>query len=98
MSDISKVTDVIRKLLEDDFGKANIIDVRVKEDIAFDDERFLRIDVIHGRGLRDKDRKKRTSLIRRLRPKLLDEAGETAFPSISFISREDALADSHGSR
>jgi hypothetical protein len=95
MADIAKVSAVIREVIEHDFGKANIVDVRVADAVIIDEERVLRVDVIYESGFKVNAGLKRAGLIGRVRDRLEKETNETAFPLIYFVSREDAKAEMH---
>jgi hypothetical protein len=90
MRDIKRIKEIVRGTLDDDFDNIKIIDVQVREDSDADDNDILRVYVIFEGTPKDKDVEKLSGAVRRLRPELLDELKESAFPLFSFISKGDA--------
>ena len=93
MRDLKKIADVVRDVLAADFEAAKILDVRVREDVDFDGSEILRVDVLFEGTPKDLDARKVSGTVRSVRPKLMQEAGERAFPLFSFISKGDVGAE-----
>jgi hypothetical protein len=93
MRDLEKVAKVVRETLEADFTKVKILDVRIREDIDFDGSEILRVDVLFAGAPKDLDAKKVSGTVRSVRPRLMKEANERAFPLFSFISKGDVGAE-----
>jgi hypothetical protein len=89
MRDLEKIAKVVRTALAADFKSARIVDVRVLEDVDFDGSEILRIDVLFEGTPQDLDAGKLSGTVRSVRPKLMAEANERAFPLFSFISTGD---------
>ena len=90
---LGKIEDIIRKSLTADFGSSTILDVRVSDDRDFDGSDILRVDVLFEGTPSDLDARKVSATVRSVRPKLMKEANERAFPLFSFISKRDVGAD-----
>jgi hypothetical protein len=93
MRDLVKIAKVVRDTLALDFEAARILDVRVREDFDFDGSEILRVDVLFEGTPKDLDAKKVSGTVRLVRPKLMKEANERAFPLFSFISKGDVGAE-----
>lgn len=90
---LAKIARIIGETLASDFRKARIIDVRVREDRDFDGAEILRVDVLYEGNPSDLDSAKLSGAVRNVRPRLVNEVGETAFPLFSFISKSDLGAE-----
>lgn len=88
-----KIARIVRDALASDFRKARIIDVRVREDRDYDGAEILRVDVLYEGGPADLDAGKLSGAVRNIKPRLVSEAGERAFPLFSFISKSDLGAE-----
>lgn len=93
MRDLEKIARVVRDALAMDFEAVNILDVRVREDLDFDGSEILRVDVLFEGAPKDLDSRKVSGTVRSVRPKLMREANERAFPLFSFISKGDVGAE-----
>ena len=83
--DLPAISKVILETLRADFENIEIVDVMVDEDVDFDGDEILRIEVVfHGKP-KGADAHKFSSAVRHIRPKL-DDIGENAFPILWFIS------------
>jgi hypothetical protein len=89
----ARIAKIVSETLAADFRKAKIIDVRVREDRDFDGAEILRVDVLFEGSPADLDAGKLSGAVRNVRPRLVSEAGETAFPLFSFISKSDLGAE-----
>lgn len=89
---LQKIAKVVTETLAADFdNNVRIIDVRVLDDVDFDGDDVLRIEVVFSGSHKDVDAKKISGAVRHVRPKLTD-LGERAFPLFSFISQREANA------
>lgn len=88
MRDIKQIKKLVGETLKDDFGRIKIYEIRVHEDVIADGDIILRIDVIFEGAPKDLNANKLSSATGRLRSKL-DNIKETAFPLLSFISRDE---------
>lgn len=89
MSSREELQEIIEKLLVKQFGKIDIesIDIQPDVDEDGDDILFVRV-VFDSKNNKPLDALKASSFVRHLRPKILD-AGETAFPVLSFIAKSE---------
>jgi hypothetical protein len=85
---LTSIKRIVTRTLQRDFDHIRILDVEVHEDVDFNGEDVLRINVIFEGTPKDLNAKKLSGAVRHLRPKL-DEIHETAFPLLSFISKAD---------
>ncbi|MBB5518074.1 hypothetical protein [Amphiplicatus metriothermophilus] len=90
-----KIRDIVEQVVKDRFPDARILSVSVNEDEDFEGERILRVTVVFDSATGLLDSQRAASLVRHMRPKLR-EAGEEAFPILSFISKADAELASAG--
>ena len=93
MKDIDKIAKVVRETLTSTFQKNKILDIRVAEDRDFDGEEILRVDVLFEGAADELDTKSVSGVVRSVRPRLLREVNESAFPLFSFIAQEDVGAE-----
>jgi hypothetical protein len=95
MRDLEKIRDIVRKFVVDELAPVEILDVHIEESVDRGGEEYLRVGVLYDGVSKDLDTRKTVSMIRLLRPILLDQAGETAFPVISYISSSDLGGERH---
>lgn len=76
---------VIYELLSERFEESAISGVRIRDDIDGDGDRVLRIMIVLSGG-RDLDGKQLVGFVRHLRSRI----SGSAFPIVSFVSKEDA--------
>jgi hypothetical protein len=87
----SLVADMVRSRL----GDVNVVDVKVEEEITFEDDTILRVYVIYQNKENRLDAEKVSGFLRWLRPALRDH-GERRFPVMSFISKNEVKGDLAG--
>jgi hypothetical protein len=85
---IDEVKRVIQAALAEKFEGVRIIEVNVKEDDDFEDDDYLRVEVVFEGNA--KDVSWFSGAIGFLRPKLAS-IGETTFPVLSFTSSSDLI-------
>jgi hypothetical protein len=85
---LSLIKRIVTQTLRREFDRVRILDVEIHEDVDFDGEDVLRINVIFAGTPKDLNAKKLSGAVRHLRPKL-DKIHESAFPLLSFISKAD---------
>jgi hypothetical protein len=88
MRNLASIKRIVAQTLRRDFERIRILDVEIQEDVDFDGEDVLRINVIFEGTSKDLNAKKLSGAVRLLRPKL-DKIHESAFPLLSFISKAD---------
>lgn len=88
---IDEIVRVVSETLAADFDGVRILDIKVSANDDYDDDDFLRIEVIFEGRRRKLDARKLSGAVRHVRPRL-NEIGEKAFPLFSFISKGDAGA------
>jgi hypothetical protein len=88
MRNLASIKRIVVETLRRDFDHTRILDVEIHEDVDFDGEDVLRINVIFEGTPKDLNAKKLSGAVRLLRPKL-DKIHESAFPLLSFISKAD---------
>jgi hypothetical protein len=91
MRDLEKIEEIVRDTLTAEFQKIQFSDVQVREELDSDGDRILHVYVIFEGAPKHADIRKLSGAVRHVRPKLT-EAGETAFPLFSFLSRDDVGA------
>ena len=89
MRDLDKIRDIVRELVEGEIAPVEVLDVSVEESLDGDGDEYLRIRLLYDGVPKDLDYSRVVSIVRLLRPRLLELAGETAFPVISYISKDD---------
>jgi hypothetical protein len=89
MRDLNKIRDIVRELVAGELAPVEVLDVSIEETIDRDGDEYLSVGVLYDGVPKDLNYKKTVSMHRLLRPRLLERAGETAFPVISYISRSD---------
>ncbi len=89
MAENRKLKSIIRDVLRGVFGVDRIGDVHVVRTSNEDDEEILRVYVVFN-GTDDQfDATLASGVVRRMRPRLLQELTEDAFPVISYLSSSD---------
>ncbi|MGI8397816.1 hypothetical protein ACRYWZ_15695 [Agrobacterium deltaense] len=86
---VDKIEKAIEKILSEDFSGVKIIKVNVSDDVDFDGDNILRVDVIFEGKQAEIKPNFMSRAIRTIRPKLSD-MDVFAFPMMSFISAKDA--------
>ena len=89
MADKRKLERIVRTVLKKVFGAARIGDVHVVRTLGGDDEEILRIYVEFNDTEGQFDATLASGVVRHMRPRLLAELAEDAFPVISYISSAD---------
>lgn len=88
----AKVAEIVRKTLAERFGDTSFGPIRVipalDEFGDGDSEEYLRIVIVFDGDQDALDARWTSTLIRRIRPKLLDE-GVNQFPSFSFVGKSE---------
>jgi hypothetical protein len=95
MRDLEKIRDIVRKFVASELAPVEILDVNIEESVDRSGEEYLRVGILYDGISKDLDTRKTVSMIRLLRPVLLEKAGETAFPVISYISSSDLGGERH---
>lgn len=93
MRDMRKIAKVVRRALASEFKGTRILDVRISEDRDLDGDEILRVDVLFEGVPNDIDTIKFSGFVRSIRPRLLRDADELAFPLFSFIAKDDVGAE-----
>ena len=89
MRNLDKIRDIIRELVASELAPVKVLDVSVEESIDGDGDEYLRIRTLYDGVPKDLDYNRVVGIVRLLRPRLLELAGESAFPVISYISKDD---------
>ncbi len=89
MADNRKLKKIIGAVLRDVFGAARIGDLHVVRTFNEDDEEILRVYVVFNGAEDQFDAALASGVVRHLRPRLLEELTEDAFPVISYLSGSD---------
>ena len=89
MADKQDLENIIRAVLGDVFGAARIGDVHIVRTEDEDGDEFLRVYVVFNGTEEQFDAALASGVVRRMRPRLLDELMEEAFPVISYLSSSD---------
>ena len=89
MADERKLETIVRAVLEEVFGADQIGDVYIVRALGGDDEEILRIYVEFNDAEEQFDAVLAGGVVRHMRPRLLDELEEDAFPVLSYISGAD---------
>jgi hypothetical protein len=84
-SRLREISKVVLETLRNDFYNLKIRDVKVHNDLDFDGDDILRIEVIFEGLPKNVDTSMLSGAVRHIRPKLA-EMDEMAFPLLSFIS------------
>lgn len=84
-----KLENTIRAVLEDVFGAALIGEVHVVRTYNEDDEEILLVYVAFNGTEEQFDATLASGVVRHMRPRLLEELTEDAFPVISYLSDSD---------
>ena len=87
--DVNKVEKAISEILSKDYAGVKILKIHVVDDVDFDGDAILRVEVIFDGKVGDIKPTFMSQAIRRVRPKLSD-MNIFAFPMMSFISAKDA--------
>lgn len=95
MRDLEKIRDIVLVFVAGELAPVEILDVYIEETADRDGEEYLRVGILYNGVSKDLDTRKTVSMIRLLRPILLEKAGETAFPVISYISISDLGGERH---
>lgn len=85
---IKAIAEVILKTLREDFENVKILDVHVEDDSSYEDDDFLRVEVIFEGS--PKNMGVLSEVVRHVRPKLRD-IEETRFPVFSFTENTDLI-------
>ncbi|MFY8099787.1 MAG: hypothetical protein ACOVOA_07480 [Allorhizobium sp.] len=88
MRDMQHIAKAVKDTLSGDFGKVRIADVLVQDEVGWDGDALLRVDVVFEGAHKDIDARKLTGAVRNVRLRLRD-MNEDAFPLFSFISKGD---------
>jgi len=86
---INQLEKAIEKVLSDSFVDVKILSVMVTEDVDFDGDDILRVSVVFDGAVKDLQGNIIAKAIRKIRP-TMEELDWPAFPSLSFMTREDA--------
>lgn len=87
--DMKKVEKHIKEVLSKDFSGVQIVRVHVEDDVSYEDDEILRVEVIFQGKAKDIQPGFLSRAIRKVRPALAD-FDLLAFPMMSFISEQDA--------
>ena len=91
MSD-SQIRSVVEEVVRQQLGSDHVVTVGIARDTDdFEDEDVLWVTVVVENATTDRDMINESGLVRHLRPRL-EALGETAFPVISFLSRQESEA------
>lgn len=90
-SEVRKLEAAIKTDLERDFANVHLKEVRIVEDVDWEGDEILKIEVVFAGTPKDVEPRFFTSAIRRIRP-ALSKHNIVAFPSMSFVSASDAKA------
>ena len=90
VTQFKKMEKMIVETLKQDFDDVNILKVHIHRDVDSDGDEVLRINVIFEGAPKDVDARKLAGAVRSVRPRLVEEFKERAFPLFSFISKGDA--------
>jgi len=82
------ISDRVKAALKRRFSGVDIVAVHVAPDVDQDGDRILRIEIVFDdhRGLLDAG--KTSTAVRYLRP-VIEQAGESGFPVISFVAKSE---------
>ncbi len=86
MRNLVTIANIVKESITGELTQIEIRDVIVESAFDREGDEYLRINVIYTGAPRNLDPKKISGMVRKLRPKLLELANETAFPVISYIS------------
>jgi len=86
---MKKVEKHIKDVLSKDFSGVEILRVHVEDDLSFEDDEILRVEVIFQGRAKDIQPSFLSRAIRKVRP-ALEEFDLMQFPMMSFISEQDA--------
>ena len=89
VADKPEVERIVCAVLKDVFGADRIGDVHVVRALGWDDDEILRIYVAFDDWKGQFDAGLASGVVRHMRPRLLAELAEEAFPVISYISSAD---------
>lgn len=89
MRDFEKIAKVVKETVAPEIEPVRILDVRAFLGHDADGDEIIRVKILYDGNPKDFDPKKTIGIIRKLRPKLLASANESAFPVISYISITD---------
>lgn len=89
MAEKQELENIVGAVLRDVFGASQIGDVHVVRTINEDDEEILRVYVVFNGTEEQFDATLASGVVRRMRPRLLEELTEDAFPVISYLSSSD---------
>lgn len=87
MRDMQHIARAVKDTLSCDFGRV-IADVRVQDEVGWDGDALLRVDVVFEGTHEDIDARRLNGAVRNVRLRLRDMK-EDAFPLFSFISKGD---------
>lgn len=87
--DMDEIQKVILKVLSEDYSGVQITSVHVEDDISYDDDEILRVQVVFKGTAKDIKPSFLSHAIARIRPALADHQ-MSAFPMMSFVSEHDA--------
>lgn len=87
--DEKKMSEMIVGILSKSFDEVKILDVKIHKEVDSDDDEVLRIDVLFEGTRKNVDARKLAGAVRQVRPRLIEEFKERAFPLFSFISQGD---------
>ena len=89
MTDLEHVRAAVSEIVSTRLEGTEIVSVDVSSDEDADGEEILRVVIVFDAGKKRLDPKRVAGLLRRLRPRLLED-GEKRFPLLSFISKVEA--------
>jgi len=82
------IVQTIRRVVERELSPTRVVDVSVKESVAFDGEEILRVRIVFSPEEGQLDPAKVLGLVRHLREPM-QEQGEVRFPLLSFMTPEE---------
>jgi len=86
--EIDQVKKIVRKTFEQDFANVEIDRIITEEDVTFDGDPMIRIDVVYAGSVKDMDASKIPGFFSHVMD-ALEGAGQKAFPLFSFITKGD---------
>lgn len=88
-TDMEAIQELIMKVLSEEFSGVEITSVHVEDDVSFDDDDILRVQVVFKGKAKDIRPSFLSHAISRVRPALANHH-LSAFPMMSFVSEQDA--------
>jgi hypothetical protein len=89
MRDFEKIAKVVKDTVAPEIEPVRILDVRAFLGHDADGDEIIWVKILYDGETNNFDPKKTIGIVRKLRPKLLSSANESAFPVISYISSTD---------